>query len=119
MFSGFLLEDDFVTLMAEAVCVVDLSLKPDCLVCGAYEALTLGQAAVLSDSKAARYFFSDGFEFVDNSAVQIADAILRILKDRDGYRGGVQIAADRYRGIWMQHSIVASEAIWGSRSLVK
>lgn len=118
VFPGFLREEDFVRLMAEAVCVVDLTLKSDCLVCGAYEALSLGQPAILSYSEAARYLFSEGFEFVDNSANGITDAILRIVQDRGEYRRAVLRAAHRYKGIWIQRSHMACDAIWGPGSLV-
>jgi glycosyltransferase involved in cell wall biosynthesis len=55
--TGFLPEHDYWALMRDSHLVLDLTLMPDCLVCGAYEALALQRPMVLSDSEASRELF--------------------------------------------------------------
>jgi glycosyltransferase involved in cell wall biosynthesis len=55
--AGFLPESDYWALMGSCDVVLDLTLMPDCLVCGAYEALSLHKPMILSDSPAARQLF--------------------------------------------------------------
>jgi glycosyltransferase involved in cell wall biosynthesis len=50
--TGFLSEHDYWKLMANSHFVLDLTLKPNCLVCGAYEALSLKRPMILSDNPA-------------------------------------------------------------------
>lgn len=50
MQTGFLLEHDYWQLMADCHVVLDLTLKPNCLVCGAYEALAMRKPMVLSNN---------------------------------------------------------------------
>jgi hypothetical protein len=57
--AGYLPESQFINGIANSLCVLDLTLKPHCLVCGAYEALALGKPAILTSSPAAQRLFGD------------------------------------------------------------
>lgn len=50
--TGFLSEHDYWLLMASSHAMLDFSLKPNCLVCGAYEALALKRPMILSNNPA-------------------------------------------------------------------
>ena len=73
--SGFVSRDRYVELLATAQVVVDLTTREDCLVCGAYEALALGKAMVVSDSEALRDLLLDAAVYSDNTAGSIAASI--------------------------------------------
>ena len=74
--TGFLPEHDYWQLMAECHVVLDLTLKPDCLVCGAYEALALGKPMVLTGNAASIDLFGKFAVFPDDcSAPAIARAL--------------------------------------------
>lgn len=79
---GFLSDTDFYKQMHDADIVVDLTNREDCLVCGAYEAVSLGRPLLLSDTVALRNYFSKGTRFTDNSASDIAIKIRGMMKDR-------------------------------------
>jgi hypothetical protein len=74
--TGFLPEHDYWQLMAESHVILDLTLKPDCLVCGAYEALALGKPMVLTGNAASRDLFGTFAAFPDDCS---APAIARTL----------------------------------------
>jgi hypothetical protein len=73
---GFLSEADYWAELRSADVIVDLSLKPNCLVCGAYEAIAVGKAPVLSNDVSARRLFGEVATFVDNTADSLTDAIV-------------------------------------------
>lgn len=81
--TGFLPEHDYWELMARSDVILDLTLKPDCLVCGAYEALALGKPMVLTGNDASKDLFGKFAVFPDDCT---APAIARALESlRDTY----------------------------------
>jgi glycosyltransferase involved in cell wall biosynthesis len=77
-FTGFLAEADYWSTLRAADAIVDLTLKADCLVCGAYEALALGKPLLLSRNTAGVELFGDAVEYTDNSAPDIRRALQRL-----------------------------------------
>jgi glycosyltransferase involved in cell wall biosynthesis len=75
--SGFVSKQEYVNLLASAQVVVDLTTREDCLVCGGYEALSLGRPLVLSDSLALRELFRGAALYCQNSARAISQTILQ------------------------------------------
>ena len=79
--TGFLQDPAYWRLLAQATVVCDLTLKPDCLVCGAYEALALGQPMVLSDNPATRDIFESAAVLTGSNPDEIAAAVRRAIED--------------------------------------
>jgi glycosyltransferase involved in cell wall biosynthesis len=109
-FTGFLPEEDYVRLLAEADVLVDLTLMEDCLVCGGYEAAALGKPIVLSDTAALRGYFRRGAVYAKGDRASLAAGISEALSRRDAlgremaeFRG--ELAADwaRKRGTVMDY----------------
>lgn len=75
--TGFLPEHEYWELMSRCHLVLDLTLMPECLVCGAYEALALGRVMVLSDNTSGRELFGSVAVFTEPSAKAIVDALFR------------------------------------------
>jgi glycosyltransferase involved in cell wall biosynthesis len=73
--TGFLDEHSYWALLAGSEAVLDLTSMPDCLVCGAYEALALGVPMILSDNPAGRRLFGQVAVFTDTTPAGIAAAI--------------------------------------------
>jgi glycosyltransferase involved in cell wall biosynthesis len=78
--TGFLDEHTYWALLAASQAVVDLTSMPDCLVCGAYEALALGVPMILTDNAAGRRLFGETAAFTDTSPTGIVAAIEASLK---------------------------------------
>jgi glycosyltransferase involved in cell wall biosynthesis len=81
IFTGYLTEEDYVTLLFSVNAVMDLTTRDNCLVCGAYEALAAEKPLILSDKKALRDYFDQGVTYVDNTARGIKKGILEVLSN--------------------------------------
>ena len=92
-FTGFLQDDAYWGLLSAADAVVDLTLMDNCLVCGAYEALSLGKPMLLSNNAASVDLFADAAVFTDNSPADIRRA-LETLRRRHPQ---IRAAAERRR----------------------
>jgi glycosyltransferase involved in cell wall biosynthesis len=106
--TGYLADSDYWGHMKSVDCVVDLTLRDDCLVCGAYEAVSVGTPLILSDTEVLRKTFRKGAVFTKNNAVSISSALKeakennKILKDdikkfRDEFIQEWQIYGDRLK----------------------
>jgi glycosyltransferase involved in cell wall biosynthesis len=83
VFTGFLAEDAYQSLLASSTAVVALTTMPNTLLCGAYEAVSLGKPLIVSDQTVLRQYFSKGRVLTDNSAGSIADAIRGAVTDAE------------------------------------
>jgi len=64
--TGFVSENKYQSLLLSVDVVVVLTTEENLLTCGAYEAISLGKALVLSDTKALRYYFRYGVIYSQN-----------------------------------------------------
>jgi glycosyltransferase involved in cell wall biosynthesis len=81
--TGFLSERDYVALLRAADAVVDLTSLENCLVCGAYEAASLGKALVTSDTAALRAYFNRGTVYTKHDSASLAAAMAYALEHAD------------------------------------
>ena len=102
---------DFWSLLARATVVCDLTLKPDCLVCGAYEGLALAKPLLLSDNPATRETFGDAAILTDSDPDSIAEAVGAAVRDCPALAANARTQRERYREQWRSHSTEAWEAI--------
>jgi hypothetical protein len=92
-FTGFLEEQAYWGLLSSVDAVVDLTLMDDCLVCGAYEALSLAKPMVLSNNAASIELFAGAAVYTDNTPADIRRALDALRARHDQIRG----AAERRR----------------------
>lgn len=111
---GFLSESDYWAELRGAQCVVDLTLKPNCLVCGGYEAIAVGKSPILSDDVSSRRLFGEVATFVDNTAEGLASAILKRLAGGEVSCGTIHEFRDRYMFRWRQRLKALSRALMSS-----
>ena len=112
--TGYLPEAAYWRLLAQASVVCDLTLKPDCLVCGAYEALALGKPMVLSDNDPTRALFGPAAVLTGDRPEQIGQALERALARRDELAARARQLRDTFRERWEPQGIAAWEAIRAS-----
>lgn len=74
--TGFLAESEFERRLLATSVVLDLTTRADCMVCGAYEAVSAQVPMVLSDNEPTRKYFRKGALYTDNSAASIAELVL-------------------------------------------
>jgi glycosyltransferase involved in cell wall biosynthesis len=87
--TGFLTESDYASFLNAADIIMDLTDIENCLVCGAYEAVSLGKPMILSDKKVLRDYFVKGAVFTRNTAGDIAIKIQTAIKHQDNLRNEV------------------------------
>lgn len=80
--TGFLEEDAYWQLMADSHIVLDLTLKPNCLVCGAYEALAMMRPMILTGNDATVDLFGRVAVFPASSSAMDIAAAVRALHSR-------------------------------------
>ena len=82
VFCGYLAEPDYINLLYSCDVIMDLTMIDNCLVCGAYEAVSLGKPTILSDTKAIRHYFSQGAVYTENTAQDIAKSVRYFLDNK-------------------------------------
>lgn len=77
--TGFVSENDYHHLLINSDIILDLTTRDDCLVCGAYEAVSVSKPVILSDTNALRSYFGGVAVFVKNDAESIACGVKELL----------------------------------------
>ena len=75
-FLGYLPEPDYWAAILGCDAVIDISTMPDCLVCGAYEALSACKPMLLADNRASRSLFGSFSMFTSPTPADIKDALV-------------------------------------------
>lgn len=86
VFTGYLEEKDFQNLLYSADLILDLTTRPDCLVCGAYEAISAGTPLILSDTNVLREYFNKGAVYTKHEPQSIAESIMTGVQNIDRLR---------------------------------
>lgn len=73
--TGFLNQEDYDALLCNADAVIVLTKREDCLVCGAYEAVSVNKPILLSATKTLQKHFYKGAVFTKNSPKEISKSI--------------------------------------------
>jgi glycosyltransferase involved in cell wall biosynthesis len=111
LFTGFLAETDYWVLLRDSGAVLDLTEMPDCLVCGAYEAVAVERPLILTDSTAAREWFGDAAIYVRNEPASVAGAVRELAGDRDNWDTRARAAKLRISDAWRQRAASLPEAM--------
>jgi len=90
IFTGYLSEKDYWTLLHSVNFTLDLTLLENCLVCGAYESISTGTPMILSDTKALKEYFYKGSVYTLNNAASIARSIAKALEKEPSLRKEVK-----------------------------
>ena len=109
--TGYLLEPLYWQLLEQATVVCDLTLKPDCLVCGAYEGLAVGKPLVLSDNPPTREIFGRAAVLTGSAPEEIAKALREALGRRESLEAGAREVRDAYRVGWQPQAAATWDAI--------
>jgi glycosyltransferase involved in cell wall biosynthesis len=80
--TGFLPDSAYASLLNHVQGLVVLTKEPNILNCGAYEAITMGKPAILSDWPQMRRYFTRGFVYVNNTPEAIAAGIKKLLSQQ-------------------------------------
>lgn len=76
VFTGYLPSADYESLLLSADLVLELTTRDHTLLCGAYEAVSLGKPLIISRTEALTQYFRRGAVTTENTAPSIANAIV-------------------------------------------
>jgi glycosyltransferase involved in cell wall biosynthesis len=107
----FLPDPAYWKLLAQARVVCDLTLKPDCLVCGAYEALALAKPMVLSDNPATRRIFGPAAILTGSTPGEIAEALRKALDQEEQLEMNARELRQSFPARWQPQSAETWNAI--------
>jgi glycosyltransferase involved in cell wall biosynthesis len=109
--TGFLSDADYLKLVLGASCIVDLTTREDCLVCGAYEAIAARRPIVLSDTAALRNAFGEVAQFTRNDPQSIATAIKAAMQHGDVLAQQCRDFADRFVVAWRERKSILEQVL--------
>jgi len=112
--TGFLADRDYWETLACSKVICDLTLRPDCLVCGAYEGLTLARPMVLSDNPATRELFGHGAVLTQGNADAIVAALRQALDDLPSLESRARELREAFRERWHPQADSVRAAIVGA-----
>jgi glycosyltransferase involved in cell wall biosynthesis len=101
--TGYLPEEEYRSLMKSASIVIDLTTRDDCLVCGAYEAVSVEKPFVLSDTPTIRAYFRKGGVYVANDTNGIVKGIRDITADYGRYQDEVRNFREFIEAEWTEN----------------
>jgi len=81
--TGYLSDEEYFKLLNCTDAILVLTTFSDCLVCGAYEAVSIEKPLILSDTPVLRGYFNEGVIFTQNNAKSIAESIIQSNKFYD------------------------------------
>jgi glycosyltransferase involved in cell wall biosynthesis len=108
---GFVPDDQYERLLSSADVVVDLTTRQDCLVCGAYEAVSAGVPLVTSDTPALRAYFRKGCVHSGHAPEQLATSILKALREGDTLRGELERLRRELASEWRELRVVVDSFV--------
>jgi len=109
--TGFLADSDYWCALAGSKVILDLTLMPDCLVCGAYEGLALARPMVLSDNPATRELFGQGAVLTGAEPGEILAALRKALAELEGLEVRARDSRDAYYALWETRAHGVRDAI--------
>ncbi|MET0066813.1 MAG: hypothetical protein ABW076_10775 [Candidatus Thiodiazotropha sp.] len=98
--TGFISNQEFDQLLVSSDCIIDLTKREDCLVCGAYESISVGKPLILSDTKVLRAYFEDAAQYTENDTDSIVQSVLGMSSDLPDANDRVIAYRDRQQDNW-------------------
>lgn len=79
---GYVSEDEYIDMLNSVDATIDLTTRENCLVCGAYETISVEKPQILSDTHALRSYFNKGAVYTPHSAKGISDAVQTLILNK-------------------------------------
>jgi len=80
--TGFMTDEEFERRLMRSDVIMDLTTRADCMVCGAYEAVSAEVPLIASENEPTVRYFSKGAVFTNNTSRDIARAVVEVLTRR-------------------------------------
>lgn len=100
VFTDFLPEEDYIQLLCSADIILVLTTEENCLVCGAYEAVSLEKPLITSNKVALKDYFDLGTLYTDNTSKSIAEKINFGLENSEKLIEEVRVLKEQKEKSW-------------------
>jgi glycosyltransferase involved in cell wall biosynthesis len=91
IFTGFIPDDKYVSLLKSSDAIMVLTTDDDSLVCGGFEALAIEKPLILSDTPILTKYFKKGAVFTKTDVKGIVKAVYDALQNKDKLVGDIKI----------------------------
>lgn len=108
---GFITDEEYWNLISSVDGIIVLTIRENCLVCGAYEAISLKKPMILSNTHAIRKYFTLGSIYSEPNSREIKDAILSFIENKDKLSTDVEILENKLKRDWENNFTDLLEAI--------
>jgi len=98
--AGFIPESEYWSLISSADAIMVLTTRENCLVCGAYEAVSIRKPMILSKTSAIMDYFSLGCMYTSPDSINIQKAILGLTKNKDNLILDVELLHQKLNNNW-------------------
>jgi glycosyltransferase involved in cell wall biosynthesis len=98
--TGFLADEEYIKYLNSVDMVMVLSDMEDCMLCGAYESVSVGKPLILSEKKVLVEYFNYGVMHTENKAEKITQAINDALKQKETLSSEILILKQRRTLEW-------------------
>lgn len=99
---GYLSEEAYWDTLNSVDAIMDLTTRDDCLVCGAYEGVSLKKPLILSNTSINRDFFDIGCVYVDSNYQSIRDGILECFSKYREHQNQIVFLKNKLEEGWEQ-----------------
>lgn len=98
--TGFLPEQEYINILFSVDLVVDLTIRENCLLCGAYEAIGAGKPQVLTNKRILREYFGNAAIYTDNSPEDISQKINIALMEPEKFLENIRTIKKHRENEW-------------------
>lgn len=111
-FTGYLAIEDYHHLLSKSDLIIDLTHRENCLVCGAYESLSINTPSLLSDTQVNREVFPRGSLFTKNDAESIAQALQEFNTKASSIKNEAREYRPQFEEVWNRQFRAAQQQIF-------
>ena len=113
--TGYIPTNDYHVLLMNCSLILDLTTREDCLVCGAYEAISVGKPLILSATQALKSYFGDEALFVQNESNSITQGVSDILSSYEKHAQLAKTGSQRIEARWQLLLDQFKRAVYGEQ----
>lgn len=111
IFTGFIPNNEYEQLMQSVDLVINLTLRNNCLLCGAYESISVLKPLILTDNSLLVNFFNKGSVYVENNKNAIKDGVLRAISNKRLLKNEIKVFKRDYNSEWKKRKLLFEKII--------
>ena len=109
--TGYLTDEEYESLLSSCDAVMVLTERDNCLLCGAYEGVSLEKPLILSDTNMLRSYFDKGAVYTKNSAKEISIAIKNVKNEHQRFQAEVKQLKSQCEKVFQERLSVLEDYI--------